>query len=107
MPAHPSVPAEWRHPRIAGTLAHQLHQMPFKRWGKFHARHGGGLAAVPERELLNQEVIYQHGRFQRIRRWWRGVHPERGVIVRGWTGLETMEERDCLLPAQVVTIRID
>jgi hypothetical protein len=49
-------------------------------------------------ELLDEKVISQQGRFQRVRRWWRGAHPDKGTITRGWTGWETVEETNCILP---------
>jgi hypothetical protein len=45
-------------------------------------------------ELLSEKAIAQRGRFQRVRRWWRGIHPDKGVITKGWSGWETVEERD-------------
>jgi hypothetical protein len=55
-------------------------------------------------ELLDEQVISQWGRYQRVRRWWRGIHPDRGVITRGWTGWETVEERDRLLPLRTFVV---
>ena len=49
-------------------------------------------------QLLDEKVVYQNGHFQRVRRWWRGVHPGLGAITRGLTGWETVEERDCIRP---------
>lgn len=49
-------------------------------------------------EMLDQRVIYQHGCLQHVRRWWRGIHPSRGTINKGWTGWETVEERDRIVP---------
>ena len=49
-------------------------------------------------ELLDQKVIWQHGACQRVLRWWRGIHPEKGVIIHGWTGKETLEEIERILP---------
>lgn len=49
---------------------------------------------MAEQDILDVQVIYQRGAFQRIKRWWRGIHPERGIIIRGWTGWETVEETD-------------
>lgn len=43
-------------------------------------------------ELLDEKPIGQRGKLRRVRRWWRGMHPDRGVITRGWTGWETIEE---------------
>ncbi|OAI54957.1 hypothetical protein AYO44_13965 [Planctomycetaceae bacterium SCGC AG-212-F19] len=45
-------------------------------------------------KLLDEKVIFQSGNLSRIRRWWSGVHPERGTITRGWSGWETVEEKD-------------
>jgi len=49
---------------------------------------------MSERELLDEQVICQSGSWQRVRRWWKGIHPEVGTIVQGWSGWETVEERD-------------
>ena len=62
---------------------------------------------MPEQELLDEKVIEQRGRLRRIRRWLRGVHPGRGVIIQGLTGLETVEELDCVLPAQVIHVQME
>ncbi len=59
---------------------------------------------MSELHLLDEQVVWRQGRFQRIRRWWRGIHPERGTITQGWTGWETVEERDLILPVQVFTV---
>lgn len=48
--------------------------------------------------LLDEKVIAHHGHFQRIRRWWLGVHPDKGIITKGWSGWETVEEKDKLVP---------
>jgi len=60
---------------------------------------------VPENDLLDEQVIFERGRFQRIRRWWRGLHPDRGTLVQGWTGWETVEEVDRILPARTFVVR--
>jgi hypothetical protein len=52
---------------------------------------------MPERDLLDEQVIHQNGSWLRVRRWWRGIHAEKGTITRGWTGWETVEEKDRLL----------
>ena len=56
-------------------------------------------------DLLDEQVVSQNGRYQRVRRWWRGIHPHRGTIVLGWTGWETVEESDRVLP--VATFRVE
>ncbi len=49
-------------------------------------------------EILHQMVLFQRGCFQRIRRWLRGTHPDKGTIIHGWTGWETVQEKDRILP---------
>lgn len=56
-------------------------------------------------EILDEKVLDQHGVLQRVRRWWQGVHPEKGVIVKGWTGWETLEERDLFRPLHIVLVK--
>jgi hypothetical protein len=52
---------------------------------------------MAEQDLLDEQVIYQHGPWQRVRRWWRGAHADKGIITLGWTGCETVEEKDRIL----------
>jgi len=54
--------------------------------------------------LLDEKVIAQQGRLQRIRRWWLGIHPEKGTITKGWTGWETVEEKDKLVPMHTFVV---
>ena len=56
-------------------------------------------------QILDEKVVYQNGHFQRVRRWWRGPHPEKGTITRGWTGWETVEERERILPVQTFLVK--
>jgi hypothetical protein len=51
-----------------------------------------------ELELLDEKIIYQSGCFKRVRRWFRGAHPSIGVIIRGFTGVETLVEQDVIMP---------
>lgn len=55
-------------------------------------------------EILNTEIIHQSGSFMRVRRWLKGAHPERGKLVRGWTGMETIEEVDFIKPIGFYTV---
>lgn len=48
-------------------------------------------------ELLSEQVKEKHGAFEKVVRYWRGVHLN-GVIVNGWTGLETREETTIIRP---------
>ena len=47
-------------------------------------------------ELLDEKAISQRGKFRRVRRWLRGMHPDKGVITKGWTGWETIQETERL-----------
>jgi hypothetical protein len=60
---------------------------------------------MSSKELLDVQVVYQNGRLQRVRRWWRGIHPETGTITQGWTGWETLEEKDCIRPMHVFVVK--
>jgi hypothetical protein len=55
-------------------------------------------------EILDQHVIFQNGPHQRVRRWWRGVRPEKGTIIWGLTGWETVEEIDRFVPAHTFVV---
>jgi hypothetical protein len=56
-------------------------------------------------DLLDEKVVSQNGRYQRVRRWWRGVHPHRGTIILGWTGWETVEESDRVVPVATFQVQ--
>lgn len=47
-------------------------------------------------EILCEQIIKQNGCHRRVKRWIRGIHPELGTIVRGWTGWETLQELDVI-----------
>ena len=49
-------------------------------------------------EILSEKIIYQKGCFRRIQRWLRGIHPQQGVIIKGYTGWETIVEKDVITP---------
>lgn len=57
-----------------------------------------------ELELLDEEIIFKRGSLKRVRRWFRGSHPRLGVIINGFTGLETVVEQDVIIPAQIFQI---
>jgi hypothetical protein len=57
------------------------------------------------RDLLDEKVIARRGRFRRTRRWWRGIHPDKGVITKGWTGWETVEEKDQIVPVRTFWVK--
>ena len=50
-----------------------------------------------ELELLDEQVIYRNGCYKRVKRWYRGAHPI-GVVIQGFTGLETVVEQDVIVP---------
>lgn len=59
---------------------------------------------MSEQDLLDQQVIHQSGLVQRVRRWWKGIHPAKGTIIWGWTGWETVEEKDRIVPAHTFMV---
>jgi hypothetical protein len=54
--------------------------------------------------LLDEQIIEMSGACQRVRRWWKGSHPEKGVITRGLTGWETVEEKDRIIPLHLFNV---
>lgn len=58
-------------------------------------------------DILDEQVISQQGRYKRIKRWWRGIHPDKGVIIQGYTGWETVEEKDLIVPVQTFHVQKD
>lgn len=62
---------------------------------------------MSERELLDEQVICQSGSWQRVRRWWRGIHPELGTITHGWSGWETLEECDRVRALYTVVVNAE
>jgi hypothetical protein len=58
-----------------------------------------------EKVILDEKIIFRKGPLQRIKRWWKGVHPDTGTVVQGWTGLETVEEKDRIVPERVFTVK--
>jgi hypothetical protein len=50
-----------------------------------------------ELELLDEQIVYQRGCYKRVKRWFKGSHPI-GVVIKGFTGLETVVEQDVIVP---------
>ena len=57
--------------------------------------------------ILDEKIISRKGPLQRIKRWWKGIHPDRGAVHQGWTGWETVEEKDRIVPERVFTVTKD
>ncbi len=55
-------------------------------------------------EILDEITLSRSGCYRRIRRYLRGVHPDRGPIVMGLTGWETVEDVDVIIPLLVVNV---
>jgi hypothetical protein len=53
-----------------------------------------------ELELLDEEVLFIKGAYKRVRRWVKGKHPKIGVIIKGFTGFETVIEQDVIVPVR-------
>jgi len=47
-------------------------------------------------EILDEQIVYQDSTYLRVKRWLRGVHPNLGVITYGYTGWETVVEKDVI-----------
>jgi hypothetical protein len=57
--------------------------------------------------ILDEKIISRKGPLQRIKQWWKGIHPDRGAVHQGWTGWETVEEKDRIVPERVFTVKKD
>lgn len=55
-------------------------------------------------EILSEVTLYRNGPFKRVQRWWKGIHPGRGKITKGFTGWETIEEVDLIVPSLIVRV---
>jgi len=49
-------------------------------------------------EILDEQIFYKQGCFEKGRRWIKGCHPELGVLVHGWSGWETVQDFDRIRP---------
>ncbi len=49
-------------------------------------------------EILDEVILYQKGCFKRVKRWLRGRHPHLGILIQGYTGIETVVESDVIVP---------
>lgn len=49
-------------------------------------------------EILDEWILHKSNSYERVRRWLKGIHPERGIITYGYTGWETVEEVDRIRP---------
>lgn len=55
-------------------------------------------------DILDQVTVKQAGNIRRIRRYFQGVYPDCGVIVRGITGWETVEETDVVVASHIFVV---
>jgi hypothetical protein len=53
--------------------------------------------------IVGEEILHEHGCFRRIRQYIAGWHPDLGVLHFGWSGQETIVERDVISPVQLVS----
>jgi hypothetical protein len=54
--------------------------------------------------LLDEQILEISGACQRVRRWWKGSHPDKGVIIRGLTGLETVQDTYRIVPLHTFVV---
>jgi hypothetical protein len=52
--------------------------------------------------IVGEVILHQHGCFRRVRQYLAGWHAELGALHFGWSGPETIVERDIILPARVL-----
>ena len=55
-------------------------------------------------EILNRETLYEQGVFRRVREWKRGWNKEDGLFCIGWSGKETLIERDIIRPLNIFEV---
>lgn len=59
-------------------------------------------------EILHEEVLVEQGLFRRVRQWWRGQHPQMGLIQPPWMGWsgdwETVVVVDRIMARMVFTV---
>jgi hypothetical protein len=55
-------------------------------------------------EVLDEQITYKSGCFERGRRWLRGKHPKLGTLILGYTGWETLQEFDRIRPMATFTV---
>jgi hypothetical protein len=60
-------------------------------------------------EILSEQLLHKQGSFRRVRRWFRGKHPELGILVPPHCGLsgdwETIADVDLVSP--LFTVKVD
>lgn len=57
-----------------------------------------------EPELLSEQILSQQGSYQRVKRYFRGWHPELGKLHYGWQGKETIVEKGVIKAARQVSV---
>lgn len=55
-------------------------------------------------EVLDEQITYKSGCFERGRRWLKGKHPKLGSIAWGYTGWETVQDFDRIRPMNTFTV---
>jgi hypothetical protein len=50
-------------------------------------------------EILDEQIVHQNNSFVKVKRWIKGRHPEMGKITWGYTGFETIVEKDVIKPS--------
>lgn len=57
-------------------------------------------------ELLGTVRIHLQGPLYRVRRYYRGIHPNLGTVHLGYTGLETVEETIVIVPLYTAIVEL-
>ena len=64
------------------------------------------MSAEIKRELLQEEILFKSGAFERVRRFWKGWHPEleNAKLGMGWKGKETEQEVTIIKPSKTFKV---
>ena len=55
-------------------------------------------------QILSEIVIRDHGTYRRVRQYLPGHHPQLGLLTSGWSGAETVVERDVIVPVRRIVV---
>lgn len=56
-------------------------------------------------QILDERIIEEQGSFKRVRWFIQGHHPELGRLHFGWSGKETIIEKDVITPIKKFEVK--
>lgn len=63
-----------------------------------------GVQKIFSPQVLSEEELYRQGSYARVKQYVRGWHPEEGILHWGFTGKETIIERDVISPVMTFNV---